>query len=120
WQKKPWQRFLPIHSYRLHQDSRAFLARELASRPLPTVVVTHHLPHSRSIPERFKGDPTNAAYASDLSGMVDDGAAALWIHGHMHDSCDYVVGGTRIVSNARGYRDENAAFDAGLVIDTPP
>jgi Icc-related predicted phosphoesterase len=120
WQKKPWQRFLPIHSYRLHEDSRSFLARELASSPLPTVVVTHHLPLQLSIPEPFKGDPTNAAYASDLSGLIEEGAPALWIHGHMHDCCDYVAGGTRIISNPRGYADENAAFDARLVIDTPP
>lgn len=120
WQKKPWQRFLPIHSYRLHQDSTAFLVRELASSPLPAVVVTHHLPHQGSIPERFKGDPTNAAYASDLSSLIEEGAPALWFHGHMHDSCDYVAGGTRIISNPRGYADENAAFAAGLVIDTPP
>ena len=26
WQKNPWQRLLPVHSYRLHQDSKAFLA----------------------------------------------------------------------------------------------
>ena len=120
WQKNPWKRLLPVHSYRLHQDSKAYLTRELSSSPLPTVVVTHHLPHQFSIPERFRGDPTNAAYASDLSGLIEEGAPALWIHGHMHDCCDYVVGGTRIISNPRGYAYENAAFDARLVIDTPP
>jgi len=120
WQKNPWKRLLPVHSYRLHQDSKAYLTRELSSSPWPTVVVTHHLPHQFSIPERFKGDPTNAAYASDLSGLIEEGAPALWIHGHMHDCCDYVAGGTRIISNPKGYADENAGFDARLVIDTPP
>lgn len=118
WQKNPWQRFLPVHSLRLHQDSRAFLAREMASSPLPTVVVTHHLPHRRSAPERINGDQTNAAYASDLSAMIEDGAPALWIHGHTHDSCDYSVGSTRIVSNPKGYGDENGAFDRRLVVRT--
>lgn len=116
WRKRPWKRFLPVHSYRLHQDSKALLARQLGSNPLPTVVVTHHLPHARSIPERFKGDPTNAAYASDLSGIIEEGAPALWVHGHMHECCDYVVGGTRSVSNPRGYADENGAFDAKMVV----
>jgi hypothetical protein len=58
------------------------------------------------------------------------GRAALWIHGHTHDSFDYVVRGTRIVANPRGYcRNahrsgqesavdcENKAFRADLVIE---
>ena len=116
WQKNPWQRFLPVHSYRLHQDSKAFLARELASSPVPAVVVTHHLPHRRSVPERFDGDPTNAAYASDLSGIIEEGAPALWVHGHTHDSCDYVEGQSRIVANPRGYSNENGVFSRTLVV----
>jgi 3',5'-cyclic AMP phosphodiesterase CpdA len=116
WQKIPWQRFLPVHALRLHQDSKAFLARDLASNPLPTVVVTHHLPHPRSLPERFRGDPTTAAYASDLSRLIEEGAPGLWVHGHAHDSCDYVVGTTRINSNPKGYADENAAFARKLVV----
>lgn len=118
WQKNPWQRFLPFHSYRLHQDSKAFLAREMATSPAPTVVVTHHLPHRRSVPERFHGDPTNAAYASDLSRIIEEGRPALWVHGHTHNSCDYVLETSRIVSNPKGYGDENDAFDRGLVVRT--
>lgn len=116
WQKNPWKRFLPVQSYRLHQESKGFLARELSSSPLPTVIVTHHLPHARSLPDRFKGDQTNAAYASDLSGIVEEGAPALWVHGHVHESSDYTVGSTRIASNPRGYGDENGAFDAKMVV----
>jgi len=117
WQKKPWKRFLPVHSYRLHQDSRAFLARELEASPLPTVVVTHHLPHPGSIPGRFKGDPTNAAYASDLADIIVDCPPALWVHGHMHVSCDHMVESARIVCNPRGYGGENPSFDSALTIE---
>lgn len=116
WQKNPWKRFLPVHAYRLHQDSRDFLERELNSNPMSTVVVTHHLPNARSLPERFKGDLTNAAYASDLSHVLEAGAPALWVHGHVHDSCDYVVHNTRIVANPRGYGIENSKLDRDLII----
>ena len=51
----------------------------------------HHLPHARSIPQRFTGDLLNAAYASDLSDMIEARCPALWVHGHTHASCDYVV-----------------------------
>ena len=29
--------------------------------------------------------------------------AALWIHGHMHESFDYEIYGTQVVCNPRGY-----------------
>ena len=116
WQRNPWKRFLPIHAYRFHHESRAFLERELAANPAPTVVVTHHLPHPRSLPARFQGDLLNAAYASDLSDVIEAGAPALWVHGHTHDSCDYVTHLTRVVSNPRGYGDENSAFDTQLLV----
>ncbi len=41
-------------------------------------------------------------YASDLDALM--GRASTWIHGHIHDSVDYRVRGTRIVSNPRGYK----------------
>jgi hypothetical protein len=44
---------------------------------------------------------------------------AVWIHGHTHDSCDYVEEGTRVVCNPRGYGpfELNAAFDPILTIE---
>ena len=43
----------------------------------------------------------------------------LWCHGHIHISSDYVLYGTRIVCNPRGYDDENPNFDRnGIIIDT--
>lgn len=115
-QRNPWQRFVPETSFRMHQESRLFLDSALKADPITTVVVTHHLPHAGSIPPRFKGDLLNAAFASDLSKVIEDGRPALWVHGHTHDSCDYQVGSTRILCNPRGYDDENTAFDPTLVV----
>jgi hypothetical protein len=43
------------------------------------------------------------------------------VHGHLHDSFDYVVQGTRVLCNPRGYArggiNENAQFDAQLTVD---
>ncbi len=86
-----------------------------------TVVITHHSPSPRSVPPRFAGSPLNAGFVSDAERLVDGRRAALWIHGHTHDSFDYVLNGTRVVCNPRGYaRDgiaENARFDPALVIE---
>lgn len=115
-QQHPWQRFVPETAYRMHQESRLFIASALKADPIATVVVTHHLPHAKSIPSRFEGDLLNAAFASDLSEVIECGRPALWVHGHTHDRCDYRVGSTRILCNPRGYDDENIAFDPALVV----
>jgi Icc-related predicted phosphoesterase len=102
----------------IHQLQAAWLARELA-HPWDgaSVVVTHHLPHPGSIHPRYEGDPLNPGFASDLSALVRD-PVKLWIHGHTHESMDYLVEGTRVVCNPRGYlpQEPNSAFDASLVV----
>lgn len=114
----------PEDTIRWHQASRSWLADRLAQRcDLPTVVVTHHLPHPHSIAPVYRGDPLTPAFASDVSDLVDGGGAALWVHGHTHAGCDYQAGGTRVVCNPKGYgpmtmggRIENAAFDPTFVV----
>lgn len=83
----------------IHQDTVAWLERELRDAR-PTVVVTHHAPSPRSVPERLSDAPLVATYATDLSILV--GKAALWIHGHVHDSSDYEIAGARVLCNPRG------------------
>ena len=86
----------------LHFASRAWLAAKLDEAfDGPTVVVTHHGPHPGSIHPRYAGQLLNAGFVSDLTPLL--GKARLWIHGHVHDSFDYSVSGTRIVANPRGY-----------------
>ena len=83
------------------------------------VVVTHYLPHRQSVARRFTGSPLNRFFlAEDAAGLVERAGARLWIHGHTHVACDYVVGETRVVCNPRGYPGEAARpIDAGLTID---
>lgn len=85
-----------------HERSRSWLAKELSS-PYDgrTVVVTHHGPHASSVHPRFQGSPVNPAFISDLSELLPK--AHLWLHGHVHDSLDYQVGGCRVVANPLGY-----------------
>lgn len=112
-----------------HENSFDWLRGELA-KPFdgPTVVVTHHGPHPRSVHPRYAGDPVNAAFVSDLTALMP--GVDLWLHGHVHDSFDYRVGNCRVVANPRGYglnrgrvngptelEFENPAFDGGLVLE---
>ena len=93
------------------------LAEPFAGR---TVVITHHAPSPKSVHPRFEGSPINACFVSDAERLIDGKQVALWIHGHTHDSFDYVVNGTRVVCNPRGYAkggvNENSRFDPAFVI----
>ena len=112
--------FSPSKSIQLHEQSLAWLKSEL---DLPfdgkTVVITHHLPSMSSVAERFKHDYLSACFASELSDQF--GKMTLWIHGHTHDSCDYVLNGTRVICNPRGYvrssHAENVQFNPSLLLD---
>lgn len=90
-----------------HTISREFIRAELAE-PFPgkTIVLSHHAPSPRSLHPRFKGRPSNAAFASDLSKLIHQGSPHVWIHGHVHHFLDYQEGQTRVVCNPRGYRHE--------------
>ncbi len=120
WSKQPWSRFRPQEAWRLHQQSRAFIEKALAE-PFDgaTVVVTHHAPHPGSIHSRYKSDLLTAAYVSDLTAVIEDGRAVLWVHGHVHESFDYYVGATRILCNPHGYGNENPQFNPALVVEIP-
>ncbi len=115
------KKLVPELAIRRHQDSVEWLEQELnKGESDKTVVVTHHAPHPKSIPENLATDPVSAAYASDLSRLM--GKATLWIHGHIHSSADYVVGNTRVVCNPRGYGHwngsfENALFNPSLIVE---
>ena len=113
--------FSPQDSIDLHEKSVKWLENKLKNEQFDgkTVVVTHHLPSEQSVAERYKDDYLSACFASNLDGLL--GYSELWIHGHTHDSMDYVQNGTRVICNPRGYsrggRIENDEFNPKLVVE---
>lgn len=114
--------FTPADSVALFRAQSAWLDAALAA-PFagPTVVVTHHAPNAGSIHPRFAGSVLNAGFVSDCTKLL--GRSVMWVHGHTHDNFDYVVKGTRVLCNPRGYLRhgvaENPAFNPRLVVDVP-
>jgi hypothetical protein len=112
-------RFRPKDARRFFAHSLDWLTRQVSEAiGRKVVIVTHHAPSRKSIPERFQNDPLNAAFASNLDSFVGNCSAKLWIHGHIHHRSDYVIGSTRVTANPRGYPGEvQIGFDPSLVID---
>ncbi len=69
------------------------------------VIITHHAPSDLSVDEYYKADyHMNGGYRSNLEDFImDHPQIKVWVHGHMHDACDYTIGSTRVVTNPRGY-----------------
>ena len=103
-----------------HYAAVAWLAARLAE-PFPgrTIVVSHHAPSAQSICPADRGRKWAPTYASHLDSLVQK--ADLWIHGHVHESSDYLIGSTRVICNPRGIGGDattgNPRFAENQIID---
>lgn len=104
---------------KLHVEAREYLHQELL---LPfdgeKVVVTHFAPHINSVHPSYLNKNYNY-WATDCTQLM--GHSQYWFHGHIHDSSDYTVNGTRVVCNPRGNSKtfdlaSNMNFDRNLLL----
>ena len=81
------------------------------------VVISHHAPSIKSI---NRVDAYSSCYASNYNNLMGyNNQIKLWVHGHVHDSFDYMVGDCRVVTNPRGYvgHSLNPNFVHDLIIE---
>ncbi|MBS1186379.1 MAG: Calcineurin-like phosphoesterase superfamily domain protein [Burkholderiaceae bacterium] len=106
----------PLLKLRWHDTAVAWLRNELQKNfDGQTVVVTHHVPTIRGLPDRYIDDLSSAAFASNLDWMLP--FADLWVCGHTHTAADFQAGRCRVVINPRGRTlSGNNGFDPELVI----
>jgi Icc-related predicted phosphoesterase len=102
--------------YRENTKAVRFLSREMRKGD---IVVTHHLPTSKSVASEYASEPTNIFYVCDVEPLIQQVQPDLWVHGHTHSSHSYWIGETQIVCNPFGYarRQENAAFNPDLILE---
>lgn len=105
----------------IHSQSLHWLKKQLASHKDETnIIVTHHGPSTLSLPETKSENIIHSAYVSRLDKILTDYNPAAWLHGHLHNSSDYMIGECRVVCNPRGYPGErNPRFIEDLTIDVP-
>lgn len=111
------ERLHPDDTEFFHNTSVKWLHEKLRENcALKTVVVTHHAPSILSVDKKYLTDATTPAFASKLD-YLGNYKSALWIHGHVHNNCDYmmskdhteqsIMSATRVISNPRGYQYDN-------------
>jgi predicted phosphodiesterase len=100
---------LNYHDYiNCHRIHKKFLLESGAD-----IIVSHHSPSFQSTAPRFIGDPMNCGFATELHDdiLAMSKPPKIWIHGHMHNRSDYMIGDTRIIAWPRGYPRENPWFE---------
>lgn len=93
------------HEFRMFKQYIQACTDFLGENPGKFVVVSHHAPSFKSIHDDYVDDTLmNGGYASALDEFVESKECIkAWIHGHIHQSKDYMIGGTRVLCNPRGY-----------------
>ncbi|MDU8418514.1 metallophosphoesterase [Pseudomonas syringae] len=104
-----YRRLRPDDLVTRNHAAKAWLAQQLA-QPFEgkTIVVTHHSPSPVVVGTKHDGH-LNAAYTNDWPRLIE--TADLWVFGHTHQAVDVELAGCRVVSNPRGYPNEQTGFD---------
>ncbi len=101
------------------RHSKDWLRSRLAdSDPANTVVVTHSAPAWGSLANCFAGNSLTPNFVVDMEPLIKQFQPRLWVHGHTHFSFDYRIGRTQVISNPRGFAEENKTnFNPALVVE---
>jgi Icc-related predicted phosphoesterase len=105
----------------IHNETVKWLTETLAAsiQGQKQFVVTHHGPSMQSVPLRYRSELTSAAYSSNLEELLLTYQPDIYVHGHTHDSMDYLINNTRVLCNPRGYPGPggNKNFNPNLIIE---
>ncbi len=98
-----------------HRDHLNWL-NETLGQPFngKTCVATHHAPYQGVLQRYSEG--LDAAYASDLSKLINTHNPDSWFFGHSHDARDLTLGKTNLRDVSLGYPDD--VFDPGSRIES--
>lgn len=107
------QRIRSKHLLSAHLKTRNFIfvnsVRDYAQQKI--WVITHHAPSIKSIPtDTHNSMYENALYYSNLDSEIKKANIDYWIHGHIHEVQNYFIGKTQVISNPRGYPDQDTQY----------
>lgn len=84
-----------------------------------SIVITHNLPSEKSVHEKYEGSPLNDLFVCAVDDLIEERSPKLWIHGHTHDSANYMHGKTHVLCNPLGYvgQEVNPEFIPKMIVD---
>lgn len=103
----------------MHERAVRFLRRTLKKfKDKKCVLITHHGMSEQCIDTKYKDNPLNASYVSNMDKFIKNHPNIVLIcSGHTHITKDFMVGNTRYIINAYGYGDENPNYNNNLVVE---
>lgn len=105
----------------LHKKDLSFLKNAIEENSFSkTIVMTHHVPTLMNYPPKYKDSSLNDAFATELSGLIEESNVPYWIYGHHHyNSPDFKIGNTTMLTNQLGYvhLGEYKGFKTNAVIE---
>ncbi len=110
----------PIDTAIKHKEAMNYLESVIPTLSCNVFVITHHAPSFESISNEYRSADVQGAYASDLTSFIEANPnIKFWTHGHVHETNNYMVGETNVISNPRGYHQygENGSFDSNVEIE---
>lgn len=113
------QRFIePIQLRAEHTRCKKFFEENLTRQGVDYLIaVSHHAPAPKSIAPRYRTSNINGAFYEDLRDLIYKYEPNMWIHGHVHSTCNYTVGKTEVVCNPMGYPfEQDNGFMNGMMI----
>ena len=113
-------KYMSIPVYRqLFDTDLKYLKEELELHTdLKTIVVTHHLPSYQLIDQKYKDDPCNCFFATNLEYLMDK--VDYWFCGHTHTATFKEINGCKCYINPHGYSFEKISdtmFNESLIVD---
>jgi Icc-related predicted phosphoesterase len=98
-------RLQPAHTLADHRQCHDYIRIVTEPKDKKFVVVTHHAPSRSSVDVIYENDDLMNAnfYSEQTEFILDRPQIKLWVHGHMHNNSDYMIGTTRVACNPRGY-----------------
>ncbi|HEY5470274.1 MAG TPA: metallophosphoesterase [Bacteroidales bacterium] len=114
-------RFSSEQFNQLNHESISFL-REVLHHTCTgkRIVISHHVPTFLNYPRKFKMDKLSEAFVVELSDLIEDSGPGYWIYGHSHHNTkDFSVGETQLLTNQLGYirNNEQIGYHNGKIID---
>lgn len=96
----------PVHCLAENQNSIAIIQafiKYYQDMDWKIVVMTHHAPTEQSCSEQYMGQHSNICFVNTFDRDPTFLWPDVWVHGHVHNPVDHMIGDCRVLANPRGY-----------------